>query len=349
MVSTPSPTIRDVAALAKVSIATASNVLSANRPTSSESRRRVLEATEALGYRRNVLASGLREKRSRLIGIVVPDVTNVFFASLVHRLEELASAAGYEIALVTSNEQLRQERTRIEALIARQIDGLIIIPCQDLSLIDHFDGRATRSRPPIVLLDRGFDIPGYDAVSVDNEAAAYEATSHLVGLGHQDIAALVPFVGLSNMRERIAGYRRALSEAGLVARARVAVGGASLEGLRGAIEQELRRVHRPSAVLAMSNVATLGAVKAVRALDMDIPGDVSIVSFDDFDWMTALRPYVTAVAQPIDAIAEAAWERLAARMGQDGPPAPSKTKFPCRLRVRESTGPFRRRSEVTAA
>jgi LacI family transcriptional regulator len=342
------PTIRDVACLAGVSISTASNVLSGNRSAGAESRRLVMEAATRLSYQPNLLASALRRRRSRLVGVVVPDVTNVFFASLVHRIEELACAAGYEMVLVTSNEDLDQERSRIETLLARQIDGLIVIPCADQSLIAHFGGKPSRRLPPMVMLDRGFDMPGLDAVAVDNEIATYQAASHLLQAGHRNIAVLAPRIELANMRERVAGYRRALADSGCDRLERVVLGGTSLEGLRGAVEQELRRVDRPSAVIAMSNVAALGAVKAIRALDMEVPGDVSIVGFDDFDWMTVLRPYVTAVAQPIDAMAEAAWQCLAARLSQTGGAEPVKIKFACTLRVRESTGPCRNHWEVAA-
>jgi LacI family transcriptional regulator len=342
------PTIVDVARAARVSPATASNVLTGSRATGVASKQRVLDAATALGYRPNALASGLRRKKSRLVGVLVPDVTNVFFAAVVHRLEEKASAAGYEIALITSNEEQAQERSRIQALIARQIDGLVVIPCSDQSLPGSL-GQAAQRLPPMVMLDRGFDSPGYDAVAVDNEAGARAAAEHLLGFGHRNIAVLAPRLELANIRERIDGFRHALSAAGCERSERIIVGGTTLEGLRGAIEQELRRSDRPSAIIAMSNVAVLGAVKAIRALDMEMPADISLVGFDDCDWMTVLRPYVTAVAQPIDEMADAAWACLAGRLSGETSTEPAKLRFPCTLRVRESTGRCPISAEVAAA
>ena len=131
------PTIRDVASRAGVSVATASNVVNGNRPVGEASRQRVAEAIAALGYRLNRSASALRGKSTRLVGMVVPDITNVFFASLVHGVEALAESDGYDLLIVSSSEDTAKERRRVEALVARRIDGLIVVPASD-----EFDGGA---------------------------------------------------------------------------------------------------------------------------------------------------------------------------------------------------------------
>src|SRR5271166_6437374 len=128
------PTIRDVALRAGVSVATASNVVNGNRPVGETSRRRVVEAIEALGYRLDRSASALRGRSTRLVGMVVPDITNVFFAGLVHGVEALAERDGYDLLLVSTNEDAAIERRRVEALVARRIDGLIAIPATDASM-----------------------------------------------------------------------------------------------------------------------------------------------------------------------------------------------------------------------
>ena len=125
------PTIRDVALRAGVSVATASNVVSGVRPVGEASRRKVLEAIEALDYRLDRAASALRGRFTRLIGMVVPDITNVFFASLVNGVEALAERDGYDLLIVSTSEDAGNERRRIEALVARRIDGLIVVPAAD--------------------------------------------------------------------------------------------------------------------------------------------------------------------------------------------------------------------------
>jgi LacI family transcriptional regulator len=342
------PTIRDVALRAGVSIATASNVVNGARPVGEASRRKVLEAIAALDYRLDRAASALRGRSTRLIGMVVPDITNVFFASLVHGVEALAERDGYDLLIVSTSEDATNERRRVEALVARRIDGLIVVPANDDSMV-ALKGDAGGSRlPPAVLIDRGGQAPGFDTVRADCFAGGYAAARHLIDLGHRDVVVLTHSRGLDNIQQRIAGCRRALSEAGLDGRERVIYGGQDLETLRGAIELELNRADRPTAIFALTNVCALASIKAARGLGLEIPRDVSIVGFDDFDWMWALRPYLTTVAQPVDNFASTAWRLLLQRLKGEAASEVERIELPCTLKVRESTGPARHRLKAVA-
>jgi LacI family transcriptional regulator len=336
------PTIRDVAQRAGVSVATASNVVNGARPVGEASRRKVLEAIAALDYRLDRAASALRGRSTRLVGMVVPDITNVFFASLVHGVETLAERDGYDLLIVSTSEDAANERRRIEALIGRRIDGLIVVPADDESMtaLKGVDGSRL---PPTVLIDRAAESPGFDTVRADGFAGGYAAARCLLDLGHRDIAVLTHSKRLNNIEQRIAGCRRALSEASLEGRARVLYGGHDLESLRGAIELELNRADRPTAIFALTNVCALASIKAARGLGLEIPGDVSIVGFDDFDWMSALSPYLTTVAQPVDDFASTAWRLLMRRLKGDVENDFERVELPCTLKVRESTGPVRPR------
>jgi len=295
----------------------------------------VLAAVAQLGYRPNHLAASLRRQETRTIGIVIPDLTNPFFAALVHRIEELAAESDYQILLMSSNEDVEQEAHRVQVLLARQIDGLIIAPARDD--VSAFATSAA-DLPPTVLVDRGFGLPGFDTIAANNFEAAKRGCQHLLSLGHRDIVLVVSDTSLANISDRIAGYRAALSEAGSAGNARVIVGGFTVDGCRGAIEQELRRADRPTAIFSAAYIATLGAIKAIRALDLEFPDDVSLLSFDDSDWMTALRPYVSAVAQPVEELAAESWRLLKQRLtGAGGDVA--RVRLPCSLQVRESTRP----------
>ena len=222
--------------------------------------------------------------------MVVPDITNVFFASLVHGVEALAERDGYDLLIVSTSEDAAKERRRVEALVARRIDGLIVVPASDDSMAAFGDGAENSRLPPAVLIDRGAEAPGFDTVCADCFAGGYAAARCLIDLGHRDIAILAHSKRLHNVEQRIAGARSALIEAGLEERERVIHGGQDLESLRGAIELELQRADRPTAIFALTNVCALASIKAARGLGLDIPGDVSIVGFDDFDWMSALGP-----------------------------------------------------------
>ena len=339
------PTIRDVALRAGVSVATASNVVNGNRPVGEASRRRVLEAIAALDYRLDRAASALRGRSTRLIGMVVPDITNVFFASLVHGVEALAERDGYDLLIVSTSEDAAKERRRVEALIARRIDGLIAVPANDESMTAFKGGSRL---PPTVLIDRGAAAPGFDTVRANCFAGGYAAARHLIDFGHRDIAVLTHSEGLDNIEQRIAGCRRALAEAGLDGRDSVIYGGQDLESLRGAIDIELERGDRPTAIFALTNVCALASIKAARGLGLEIPGDVSIVGFDDFDWMSALSPYLTTVAQPVDDFASAAWRLLMGRLKGEAAPEVERIELPCTLKERESTGPARPRLKAVA-
>jgi LacI family transcriptional regulator len=340
------PTIRDVAARAGVSVATASNVVNGNRPVGEASRRRVLEAIAELGYQVDRAASALRGASTRLVGMIVPEIANVFFASLVHGVEALAERDGYDLLLVSTSEDEAIERRRLGALIGRRIDGLIAVPASDASIASVATG-APRL-PPTVLVDRGEDLAGFDTVRADCESGGYQAVRHLIGLGHRDIAVLTHSERLRNVAERISGCRRALAEAGLGGRDRIICGGHNLESLRGAVEMELYRADRPTAIFALTSVCALAALKAARGLGLEIPGDVSIVGFDDFDWMLALRPYLTTVAQPVDEFVASAWALLLRRMGGDITSPAERILLPCALKVRESTGSAQPRRKAVA-
>ena len=221
------PTIRDVAELASVAPATVSNVLTGRRPVAEDRKQRVLAAVAQLGYRPNHLAASLRRQETRTIGIVIPDLTNPFFAALVHRIEELAAEADYQILLMSSNEDTEQEAHRVEVLLARQTDGLIIAPARDD--VSAFAASAA-DLPPTVLVDRGFGLAGFDTIAADNYDAAKRGCQHLLSLGHTDIVLVVSDTSLNNIADRIAGYRDAL-ERGRPCRPR-ARGGRRLHGRR---------------------------------------------------------------------------------------------------------------------
>ncbi len=342
------PTIRDVAQRAGVSVATASNVVNGVRPVGEASRRKVIEAIAALDYRLDRAASALRGRSTRLIGMVVPDITNVFFASLVHGVEALAERDGYDLLIVSTSEDAANERRRVEALVARRIDGLIVVPANDDSMVALKGGADDSRLPPAVLIDRGGQAPGFDTVRADCFAGGHAAARCLIDLGHRDIVVLTHSRGLDNIEQRIAGCRSALSEAGLDGRDRAIYGGQDLESLRGAVELELNRADRPTAIFALTNVCALASIKAARGLDLEIPGDVSIVGFDDFDWMSALSPYLTTVAQPVDDFAAAAWRILMRRLKGDAGTDVERIELPCTLKVRESTGPARPRLQAVA-
>jgi len=330
------PTIQDVARLAKVAPATVSNVLNGTRPVAEIRKERVLAAVKKLGYRPNALAASLRRKETRTIGICVPDLTNPFFAALVHRIEELAATSDYQILLVSSNEDPKQEAARIRTLLDRRIDGLIVAPSRDeVEAVSHPIG----ALPPTVLVDRGFGLSGFDTIGADNVEAGYRGCKHLLELGHREIALLATDPKLANIADRVAGYRKALQEAGLAKQARLVTGGLDVDACQAAMTCELKGADRPTAIFGATYASTLGAIKAIRAVGLDFPQDISLLGIDDADWMSVLHPYVSAVAQPVEDMGTQAWRLLNQRLA-GGSAKSARIRLPCTLHVRESTRAF---------
>jgi LacI family transcriptional regulator len=330
------PTIRDVAAMVGVSTATVSHVLNGKSRTGAKTRDLVLEAVKTLKFRPNGNAASLRTRKSKLVGLVIPTLTNAFFARMSSEFEKLAFAHGYELAVIASDEDTTMERNRILALMSRQLDGLIVYPSSDESVGQGLD---VRLLPPTVLMDRGTLIKGFDTVGLKNEAAGNAVAQELLAAGHRRIGVLLPNLELSSSRDRATGISNAISASGTTAEVRIVTGGHTIDGARSAIEQELRRQDRVTAIVASTNVTTLGAIKAVQGLQLRMPDDISLIGFDDFEWMTALRPYVSAVAQPFEALASTGWELLLARMsGQVSNSEFQHVLLDGELRIRESSG-----------
>lgn len=205
-------TIKDVAKLAGVSIATVSNVLNGGRYVSPELRSAVLQAVRTLGYVPNGVAQSLRSRKTQTLGLIVPDITNPFFSGLVQALERSARDRGYQMLLCNSEENAELEFDLALALASRQVDGLIVIPTQDSP---EYLRKLKADGLPVVLLDRIGGEDDLDRVGVDNFQAARVGTEFLIRQGHREILLLVSTLELSNIRDRAEGYRQALAAAGI--------------------------------------------------------------------------------------------------------------------------------------
>jgi LacI family transcriptional regulator len=329
------PTIRDVAARAGVSPGTVSNALSGLRGVSEDRRRAVHEAVAALGYKSNHMASSLRRGQTRTVGIVVPDLANEFYAGLVRCWERRAADSGYEIMVVASGEDPVIEARRTDSVIARRIDGLLVVASRDdFGAAEGFP----QDLPPTVLVDRAFGHHKFDTVASDNFNAGYRGTQRLIELGHRDITMLISNADQTNLKDRVEGYRHALAEAGMNDRERIVFSGGNAEACRSAIEQDLRRPDPPTAVFAATFYATIGAIKAISALDLAFPEEISLLGCEHSEWMTAVRPYISSVDQSVDELASRSWEVLQGRMaGEAGDLL--REMIPFRFHFRESTRP----------
>lgn len=328
-------TIKDVAALAKVSRATASRVLGGYGYVSREVRERVLEAARTLHYRPHAIAQSMVTGRTKTIGVVVGDIENPFFARAARGVSDAITPEGYNLIVCTTNENASEERRAVEGLCDKRVDGLIVAPASTSDFAHLAD--LVRQKVPFVLIDRVLELNGLDMVAVHNEEGAWEAVRHLIQRGHTRIGFLSDSFDISPNVERLEGYQRALTEAGLEYDAKlVRMASFTVEsGYREAVSL-LSSPGRPTAVFAANNFMTVGILRAAKDMHLAVPEQLALVGFDDMEWLELTTPTITAVAQPVYELGQVAAQRLLRRIGGDAN-RPEMVRLPTRLMVRASS------------
>jgi LacI family transcriptional regulator len=327
------PTMKDVAIAASVSLGTVSKVLNNDQTVASDRRSRVIAACESLSYAPNFVAASLRRRSTRTIGLLVPDIRNTFFAEVVEALEASASAAGYSLITVMCAEDRLRALEQIRTLIARQVDGIAVIP----TLGARIDLQAILGKGfPCVVIDRTEAENDNATVATNSEEAAYQGTGYLLSMGHRRIVFAANSTLLWNTRERIAGFERAIKE-NQAGGSEVAMVGVTIEEIRVSTTRLLKS-GRFTALFTCCNPVTLGVLKAIQEVGVDIPHDLSLLAFDDFEWLTLVRPFVSAIRQPAGEIGREAW-RLLFQQVAGGKTANRHVRFSAELVVRQSTCP----------
>jgi LacI family transcriptional regulator len=338
--------MRDVARLARVSVATVSAVVNGKQGVRPVLVNRVQDAMKALDYHPDQVARSLKVRRTTTIGVVIPDFAGGFFTEVARGIEDTARTTGYSVLLCNSNDDLAQEERHLSVLFSRRVDGILLASTDPYSM----GRRPFRPNIPIVLFDRV--PPGYTgpAVVIDNRAAAYEAAKHLISVGHTRIALISGRVDLSTGIERSEGFRKAMEEAGLPVRAEfVKQGNFKAEsGYRAGLEL-LRMTDRPTAIFSVNSGMTLGLLKAMQELNVRCPDDVSLLGFDDlvltegFSFGELLKPELTVIAQPAYQIGCRATEMLLGMLvhPKDGheTAGTSIAKLKAELYIRHSVAP----------
>ena len=343
-------TIRDIARLAGVSVATTSGVLN-NKPTIKPALvERVRKAMEALDYHPDQVARSLRVRRTFTIGMVIADVTNPFFTDVIRGVEQKAQQNGYSVILCDANEDPNLERHYLGALSARRVDGVLLAPTSSALAEES----RIHKRFPIVLIDR---IPlGFSgaAVITDNFDAAYEGTLHLIHLDHRRIAIITGQLNLSNGLDRLEGFRKALQQEHLALPDKYLQRGdfQTESGYRCGVEL-MRLPLPPTAIFSSNNKMTLGLMRALREMQIPCPEQVSVLGFDDFEWSAYFTPRLTAIAQPSHEMGRRAMQMLLQHL-QTSNDAEHQceenfegvVKLKAELRVRDSTAPPASRRDI---
>lgn len=313
------PTIREVAEAARVSRSTASRALTGRGYVAPLVRDRVREVALGLGYVPDATARHLRQQASQSIGVLVSDLSNPFYAGLAAGISQQARKRKYTMMLADDGGSPGVEAEAAEAFVALRVAGAIVTPVSA-----EVSTYLARHRIPVVEADRQFAAGACDAVMVDNTSAARSVTAQLLDLGHRRIALVIDEMHWTTGRDRLAGYRAAFAAAGVpLDDSLVVTAGWDVDAARIAVHKLLSRPEPPTAVFAANNVLAEAAWRATVELDLSIPEQLSLVSFDDVSWMSLVRPGVTAVAQDAVALGEAATSQLFERI--QSPLAPVRT------------------------
>ena len=335
MVTDKRPTISDVAVLAGVSKATVSRVVNNVDFVEPDTKQRVLEAVKALGYRPNNAARSLTTKRTRTIGMIISDASNLFFGDMLRGVEDILQPRNYGLLVCNTDEVLERESHYFDLLLRYQVEGIIAAAT---SRLWDVLGKAELQHTPVVYVDRvveGLECP---YVGVNNAGGAHLGVSHLIACGYQHIGIVAGFQLLSTMRERLAGFRQAIDEHHLnLPEEWIVTCPLSIESGRAATRSLLSRHQRPSALFLNNNLLSLGALLAIKDLGLRCPDDIALVGFDDHPWAAVANPPLTVVRQPARELGRVAADALC--MLLSGAPLPEqRVLLDCELVVRESCG-----------
>src|SRR5215212_2802694 len=304
----PRPTIYDVARLAGVSTATVSRALNGTGQIAPSTRATIEAAVDQLGYRPNTIARSLVTKSTQTIALLLPDISNPFYAALVSGIQEAALGHGHTMLLCTTESDAEREEHYLRVLRAKQVDGALV---DGLVLPSDRIARFVEEGFPIVCLDRDIDSRSIPLVQVDNRAGGRLATEHLLALGHTRIAHVTGAGELGISDERLAGYRDALTGAGLpVDFQLVEEGRFTDDGGHDAARRLLEREPGVTAIFAANDLSALGVLNAVAEAGKRVPDDVSVVGFDDLHLSAYTAPPLTTIRQPAVEIATLATEIL---------------------------------------
>ena len=330
----------DVAKLAKCSTATVSRYFN-QKYVSEDAERRILAAIHELAYSHNVAARKLKLKRSMILGMMIPDISEPFYPAVVKGLEDTARVNGYSLMLFNTQEDEERESKCLDILLAHQCDGIALIKARQGPSHERLRAKLATLPVPVVYVDRQTDVEG-DAVLVDNETGARRGVEHLLRLGHRKIAIVMMGPGVSTHAERLEGYRRALTEYGINVRPQyIKPIEPTMDDAYSAALELFADPEPPTAIFATNARLTIGVVAAIESRGLRCPDDVSVLGHDGFDWQTVFHPRLTILEQPAHVIGTRAGEMLVQRISGAVNGPPRHVVLSPELVVRESCGVYR--------
>jgi LacI family transcriptional regulator len=332
-------TITDVAKRARVSVATVSATINNTKYVSPELKSRVTAAIRELGYAPDAIARSLKRGRTSLIGLILPDITNPFFTGFVRHVERDARKQGYSVLLCDTDEDFEAERAYLRLMRTYRAEGVILLPNGRPE--QYQEAEFERYDIPVVMVDRTIPAMQSDHVVLNNRGAALQATNYLLDLGHKRLAMMAGPDYLTNARDRTEGFREALVARGLAFDpAQVRYGNFHEDDAFEACKDLLGQSKPPTGLFVAGNQMLIGVMRAVAALQLSCPKDVSIAAIDDFPWANAFTPRLTTVRQPIAEFGANAVRLLLHRITQGQSTPYARLALEPSLIVRDSCAPI---------
>ncbi|MCA0163108.1 catabolite control protein A [Bacillus sp. RAR_M1_44] len=328
-------TIYDVAREANVSMATVSRVVNGNPNVKPTTRKKVLEAIDRLGYRPNAVARGLASKKTTTVGVIIPDISSIFYSELARGIEDIATMYKYNIILSNSDQNTDKELHLLNTMLGKQVDGIVFMGG---NITDVHVEEFKRSPVPIVLAASVEEQAQTPSVNINYEQAIYDSVQLLVEKGHKRIAFVSgPMSEPINSMKKLAGYKRALEEAGIAFdEALVAEGDYSYDSGIEALANLLEQSDKPTAVIAATDEMALGVIHGAQDRGVSIPEDLEVIGFDNTRLSLMVRPQLTTVVQPTYDIGAVAMRLLTKLMNKEQV-EDQIVELPHRIEERQST------------
>jgi DNA-binding LacI/PurR family transcriptional regulator len=331
-------TIKDIAKQLGVSVATVSRALRDLPDIHPDTKKLVLDLAKELDYQPNVLATSLVKSKTKTLGLIVPDLGYYFFSTVVKAVEDAAIAAGYSLLIAQTQESFDRELTNIQNLSRSQVEGIIISLSRETINFDHLT-RLQRRGIPLVFFDRDCEEIDASKVMVDNEQSAYEAVKHLIENGCKRIAFLAGPKNVSVSNQRRMGYSRALQEAGIKSDSSLIIHSDYFQDSAIAkTHQLMKETNRPDGILVVSDRLAIGVLIALRELNISVPEEVKMVSFNNEPICSVVSPTISSISQPLEEIGRLSVELLLEQIeNKTDNPIPRVEVLKTKLIVRESS------------
>ncbi|HMP92554.1 MAG TPA: LacI family DNA-binding transcriptional regulator [Phnomibacter sp.] len=306
-------TIKDIAKALGFSTSTVSRALRDSYEISEETKALIMETAEKLNYKPNPIALGLKERRTRTLGVIVCEVANPFFSQVINGIQNIANSRGYNIIITQSHESYEQEVDALHLLSSRSVDGMLISLSTETNDMAHFKEMAAKGLP-IVFFDRVVSDLNTHAIVLDNFKGAYDLTEHLIKQGFKRIAALASSEYLSITTERVAGYQEAMQAYGLDKYADMVqycfYSGMDFTEVEDAMNKLLSTRSKPEAIVCLSDKLTTGSMRTLKRRGLKVPDDIALCGFLNTDLAELFDPPLTVVRQPAYDIGKGAVELL---------------------------------------